>query len=163
MTFPKRTRPLVQRASIRAGLTPYALSLGVLASACEQVPRAPLCDEQGAPACGNIGQHGRPVDKREQAQSPLDVSQTNAAAAAPAVAAPTRHADHVGKPRAAAPLVTIAPGAMTASTRPAKPLTDAEMRAACGNVMTKRAPVDSPECNEWRARASNRQTAASAR
>jgi hypothetical protein len=101
-------------------MTRRALALLALSTATAAAePAAPLCDRDGAPACGNIGQAGRP--RRE----------TRIAAARPIVPPATQVPAFAVRARA---LLEQVNHYMTYALRP---LLDAERRPACGNVMGK--------------------------
>jgi hypothetical protein len=105
------------------------LAAPALSAAALTRPAVPLCDRDDAPACGNIGQPGRPV--RVQAETSARPLPPLAPAA---VASELALADTVQL--AARPLLTAARGAveLISATRPR---VDREQRPACGNVMSK--------------------------
>ena len=99
------------------------LLVGLVVLGCG-APSHPLCDRTGAPACGNIGQTGRPA--KAAIMLPRPVTAATHAIANPAV-----------QRALLAPMVR----AMT-TTLVGHPLLDAESRPAPGNVMGKRGPRD---------------------
>lgn len=94
---------------------------GVLTAcaASQPAPSFPLCDHEGAPACGNIGQIGRHAATPERTRPPI-VKPTEASA----------------KPQ----VVNVLLGASvheSSATPFARPLVDNREDVTCGNVMSK--------------------------
>jgi len=124
-----------------------------LASACASAPteaQYPLCDHDGAPACGNIGQAGRtakaPATLARETRStallggptPISTSATGAHESATAVGFAGTVMD---TSRRMVPVLTrVLVGASSEIQRVSplhRPLADHREQIACGNVMTK--------------------------
>jgi hypothetical protein len=97
---------------------------GGLAPAPAPEPSYPLCDAEGAPACGNIGQVGRP--RGGPAPGVRQVPPVEIAPARP-------------DPQARHGVPLLSPGATTGQP-PAVPLLDASSRPAPGNCVGKCMP-----------------------
>jgi hypothetical protein len=106
-----------------------SMLFGLLTVACgssRPEPSYPLCDREGAPACGNVGQVGR-TDQPIKNDTPRPHP------------APK---DLVGAARTV-PIVNVLLGASSHQTRAmviGRPLVDHREEVACGNVMTKGGP-----------------------
>jgi hypothetical protein len=93
------------------------LGLSLAAALIGAPPAYPLLCPDGAPACGNVGQSGRPR---------------------PAVAAPpVRPAPAVSAPPAAPRRTLLAPAVENRPKASARPRRDADGDPACGNVQRK--------------------------
>lgn len=136
-----------------------------LASACASAPteaQYPLCDRDGAPACGNIGQAGRTAKPpatlarvtrgTAQLARPIVEPAPTSTSAASATALAAAHASATGSAigfagtvmdtsRRMVPVLTrVLVGASSEIQRVSplhRPLVDHREQVACGNVMTK--------------------------
>ena len=99
--------------------TPLLLAF---AAACAATPKHPLCDHDGAPACGNVGQAGR------------------ALAAKPTLRPEVKATEDVARPpiRRALLVPRSVPQSMSYAS---SPLVNASGEPSCGNVMTKGGPT----------------------
>lgn len=91
--------------------------LGLVTAACNAPASYPLCNGDGTPACGNVGQAGRPVAAAPRTAPPPPVVRVL-----------------VGASREVPPAVPVG-----------RPLVDREARPACGNVVSKRPPEPCPD------------------
>ena len=100
----------------------FVFGVSMLA-ACAPHPKQPLYGGDGSPACGNIGQVGRP--------------QTTTIAATAALVPPLADRSWVVPPRTSRASPLLAPGRKSQALTVARPLVTREDRVASGNVMSK--------------------------
>jgi hypothetical protein len=91
----------------------------------------PLCDRQGAPACGNIGQVGRAQ------RAPVITEDANAVFASGAARPPATTAAPTVTPKPTRVLIGASREMTSGASAVQRPLTDEREQMACGNVMTK--------------------------
>jgi len=107
--------------------TPFLLfGLATACAAAPAEPQYPLCDQAGAPACGNIGQVGRGEPTSSSPTSESIVTALHVAAEAPVRLVPIATRVLVG---ASQEVLRVG---LTG-----QPLLDRNREVVCGNVMTK--------------------------